>query len=66
MQCNMCAREGRAQEAVALCRYCQAGLCAEPLAADHAYAYPAPRYRCMHPLPQPPSTMKTAAPAGVG
>jgi len=57
MNCYMCAREGRNQEAVAVCKYCSVGLCLDHLEADCAFSYPAPRYSCNHPSPSTPKQM---------
>ena len=36
----MCAKEGRKQEAVALCKYCSVGLCADHQEEDYSFPYP--------------------------
>jgi hypothetical protein len=48
MFCHECARRGRAEPALALCRSCLIGLCAAHLAEEERRAGGLPRFGCHH------------------
>ena len=52
MLCHECARNGRREPAVALCRSCLIGLCEAHLAEEERRAGGLPRFGCHH-LPAP-------------
>lgn len=48
MICHECARQGRSEPAVALCRSCLIGLCPAHLAEEERRAGGLPRFGCHH------------------
>jgi len=51
MKCYECARQGIDTDAVALCKFCMAGLCLEYLYQDYKDYKVAPKLSCTHTVP---------------
>ena len=51
MKCYMCALEGREQEAMAICKFCNVALCHEHLVQESEANSATPKYSCTHPRP---------------
>jgi hypothetical protein len=51
MKCYMCALEGREQEAVAICKFCNVALCHDHLVQEHEENPTAAKFSCTHPRP---------------
>ena len=53
MNCYVCAKQGKEQSAVALCRSCSVALCMDHLAELQTHSRGGMKYGCNHSLPQP-------------
>jgi hypothetical protein len=51
MNCFVCATQGKAASAVAICQFCSVGLCMDHLAEAGAHTQGGMRYACPHSLP---------------